>query len=407
MSFNRYTIENGWWPITGDFDHDVLPAIARGDFERVEWYRKYYPDEFQSFESVCKKKPPTNLIFGSNVKNRRKNLIKFIEDGMDVHFLNHNGENLLHQLIDSMSEKTKYDAAPIADVLIEHGVPVNQVDVFGFSPLHHSIKKYNILMGSYLINKGADVSLKSKRKGLFPLLMATQFGNFDFVKLLISSGADVNDTNHYGFTALHAACNNNREKIIDLLVRSGADATVVNEEGSTPFSLLNADKKDYFECIKLVSSLKFEGFTIPKKDIDSFLEKPSVGKFFTSLMDELDKMASNKFYPPYSLYSVLKMSTDITKLATLTKNKEFVEKFQESSSYIYYVTGCHMVDARKNFNQAIKIRDEFETVHSRLYSIFKDSLPDLVLRKLAGNLTVKNLPLDHFERLGILRQTDT
>lgn len=36
-------------------------------------------------------------------------------------------------------------------------------------------------------------------------------------------------------------------------------------------------------------------------------------------------MANTKFYQPYSYYSVLEMSSNIKKLAILTKNDEFVK----------------------------------------------------------------------------------
>lgn len=77
------------------------------------------------------------------------------------------------------------------------------------------------------------------------------------------------------------------------------------------------------------------------------------------------------------------------KLALLVKNKKFVLKFEENlDEFTYYRS-----DLRKVLSQAMELRDRSLVVDYRLYSVFGDFLPATVLRKLAKNLTLEDLPL--------------
>ena len=57
-----------------------------------------------------------------------------------------------------------------------------------------------------------------------PLLQAVEDGNLKKAQKLIAKGADANQTNSYGFTALSVAAGRGDEKMTQLLLQSGADA---------------------------------------------------------------------------------------------------------------------------------------------------------------------------------------
>ena len=71
------------------------------------------------------------------------------------------------------------------------------------------------------------------------------------VKLAVELGADVNATNEYGMTALHAACFINADNIVEFLVKSGADIDAKDVFGQTPVSIAShvivAALGDYFD----------------------------------------------------------------------------------------------------------------------------------------------------------------
>lgn len=68
--------------------------------------------------------------------------------------------------------------------------------------------------------------------GLTPLMLASAFGSYDAVKLLIDGGADVKAASTAGVTALHVAWRD--EAIVRLLLAQGADVQAKTQFGATP-----------------------------------------------------------------------------------------------------------------------------------------------------------------------------
>ena len=54
------------------------------------------------------------------------------------------------------------------------------------------------------------------------------------VSALVKAGANVNNTNNKGFTALHLSAGNSHSGVVKVLLRSGADRTIKNINGLTP-----------------------------------------------------------------------------------------------------------------------------------------------------------------------------
>jgi hypothetical protein len=74
---------------------------------------------------------------------------------------------------------------------------------------------------------------------------------FETVKVAIELGGDVNATNEYGMTALHASCFINADEIVEYLVKSGSDIDAMDIFGQTPVSITRhvivAGLGDYFD----------------------------------------------------------------------------------------------------------------------------------------------------------------
>jgi len=84
------------------------------------------------------------------------------------------------------------------------------------------IRKKDIKKLKEAIANGADVNARDK-SGFLPLCFASQAGNLEMVKILLSAGADVNAQEDYdGDTALSRAAN---QKVARLLIEAGATAT--------------------------------------------------------------------------------------------------------------------------------------------------------------------------------------
>ncbi len=75
-------------------------------------------------------------------------------------------------------------------------------------------------------------------------------GRLDQVKLELQNGADVNHADHSGYTALHAAAENDHLEVVKLLLAHGADRTAKVETGETPVDYARAH--GYEEVVRLL-----------------------------------------------------------------------------------------------------------------------------------------------------------
>ena len=103
-----------------------------------------------------------------------------------------------------------------------------------------------------LIEAGADVNATGEGKGsMTPLMWATNRGYANIVKLLITNGADINKTDEDRESALfvaiwHHSKDNDKSKIIKLLLKAGADVDSKRHKtagGESPLTLA-ADRGD-------------------------------------------------------------------------------------------------------------------------------------------------------------------
>ena len=83
-----------------------------------------------------------------------------------------------------------------------------------------------------LIDMGADVNQKDE-DGKTALMNASDKGQKEFVELLIQNGADVNECNGYGTTAFMMASMNNHKEIVEILIQQGVDVNHRDRDGDT------------------------------------------------------------------------------------------------------------------------------------------------------------------------------
>lgn len=329
-----------------------------------------------------------------NINTRKEILLLLIQHGLNIGYKNNkSGCNLLHESIHSTLYKS--DEVEISEILINYGVPVDELNTDGFSPLHCAIFKQNYELISFLIKSGADVN---KRTFLLesPLCLAVKYGDrLDIIDLLLSSGAEINTKNKFESTALHSACYYSKNKMISSLVQKGADLSAVDRRGMIPidYTLNYSHVYPYRRLgaiVKEIARLKFENLMVPDNNMHKIQGILRFKQHFEKCLAELDLMANSKFYGPYTYYSVLKIFLSTEKLACLLKNEKIVQQFRKNlNTFSHYRS-----DLKTIFKKAIRFRDMSNIVNDRLYAIFEKILPDIVIRKVAKNLTVEDLPVD-------------
>ena len=105
--------------------------------------------------------------------------------------------------------------------------------------LSDAIMMNDITSAKILIDAGADLSELDTRtfiggkNGRRPLNWASQYNYTNMIELLISAGADINQTNLSGYTPLHHAAENNAMASVKLLLSMGADVDKKTNDNHT------------------------------------------------------------------------------------------------------------------------------------------------------------------------------
>ena len=141
--------------------------------------------------------------------------------------------------------------AVLADVcecvpsLVEAGAHVN-VHSEAMSPLVCAAEKGQTQLVNYLIRAGADVNQKDY-KGMTALYSAARNRNIECIKILVKAGAEVNLTDREGCTPLMVAAANGYNRCLDQLMKTGADVNMGDHMGNT--ALMWASMADHWKCV--------------------------------------------------------------------------------------------------------------------------------------------------------------
>lgn len=92
----------------------------------------------------------------------------------------------------------------------------------GWTPLIYAAAGSQTDIARLLIERGAQVNAAAEN-GTTALMMAAREGHLSIVLLLMEKGADLNYRSPFGWTALGVAESRNRKDVVELLIRAGAE----------------------------------------------------------------------------------------------------------------------------------------------------------------------------------------
>jgi ankyrin repeat protein len=191
----------------------------------------------------------------------RADVVRFlVERGADIHARNSNGataifmaarsgnDTIVRYLLANGASPRDLDfrkqsplfragSPAIAAILIEEGIPLNDADSSGVTPLLSAVMGDRSDVAGYLLDRGAAADSYSNN-GEIPLHYAAKKGNTLLVRLLLEHGADPGIRDRFDNTPLHMA---KRAEIAALLLENGARADAANGAGFTPICVVNAD----------------------------------------------------------------------------------------------------------------------------------------------------------------------
>ena len=151
------------------------------------------------------------------------------------------------------------------NLLVQAGADVNVIDNITCStPLVMAAKgKYTNTI-QLLLQAGTSVNTANSHH-MSPIKVASEFGDKESVRLLIDTGADVNDS--LKISALQIAAGNRHDECIKMLLQAGAVVNMQNAWGIMP--LTNAAEMLHYKCMKVlieagadVNGVDFEGHMV-------------------------------------------------------------------------------------------------------------------------------------------------
>jgi Zn-dependent protease with chaperone function len=119
--------------------------------------------------------------------------------------------------------------------LLEDDEYLYEEELFDYPPVIEAFMAEDMELLQQLVADGADIDEKDS-EGFTALQYAVNWGDTETTEWLIQNGADVNTADNWGSTPLiNAVYNGTGIEIIELLLQNGADKTLVDSEGKTAY----------------------------------------------------------------------------------------------------------------------------------------------------------------------------
>lgn len=151
-------------------------------------------------------------------------------------------------------------------LLKDGGADPNIADGHGETALGYSVTNCPPEVTAKLIELGADPDKESLK--ILPLLNAASMGKWEHVRVLLNGGANPNQVQWNGLTALLQAVRYGYVDVIKLLLEAGADPTRIGPDGLDSFDLAQKAKSLEIRALLLMNGANVgAGPRLPRKSI--------------------------------------------------------------------------------------------------------------------------------------------
>lgn len=227
------------------------------------------------------------------------------------------------------------------------------------------------------------------------------------VEMLLKKGARVNDRFEYNQTLLHIVCHSENElknhlmlsnindhenlyissnvkaksKLALILLKHGANYDAIDEWRNTPLAYMHTDS---VKClVKEFAAFKFESESDSIEAEDS-THSSDFKRKWVQCFHELQRMKDINVYNDITLYEIFSMRKQIKRLTLLTKNAEFLQKFEwTTNNEVLNYYDDYLKDIVRN---AINKREILESEEKKIIEsglAKKFSLPTEIVQKIA------------------------
>jgi uncharacterized protein len=151
--------------------------------------------------------------------------------------------NVTQEIVDAA---TIGDETHLREMLEEDAALATVYSADGWTPLHLAAHFGHTAAARMLLAAGADVHAWSRNDLANQPLHAAVAGqaSVELITLLLDAGADVNASEHGGFTPIQQCAENGNLTVIELLLARGADAQAKADDGRTALAFALAGGHD-------------------------------------------------------------------------------------------------------------------------------------------------------------------
>ncbi|XP_043472524.1 ankyrin-1-like [Leptopilina heterotoma] len=265
-------------------DHDQTPLHFAAHIGSVEIIKILL--EKGAIVNATNKELNTPLhIAVSKINNLTESIIQLLlENGADLKIFNKYNRTP-HDMTYNTRIKRILSQHEIK-MLLDSGGDMEERDLAGFTALHRAVESEDYHLVEFLISKGSDVNAKTEFDET-PLHLACPIHHKEISLLLLRAGANVNATTREDNTPLHLAakhsCNDDDGDFLKMLLSNGANLKAENIYGLIPLNyavenksfrettILLGEKPNICDFpLKLAFCLSFLGFfsyTVPNLEI--------------------------------------------------------------------------------------------------------------------------------------------
>jgi ankyrin repeat protein/L-ascorbate metabolism protein UlaG (beta-lactamase superfamily) len=147
---------------------------------------------------------------------------------------------------------TEGNVAQVKKLIIKNPALLNGRSEAGRTALQLAAFSGQVEVVALLLEKGADVNMKSIKNKRSPLHFAVWKGHTKVAHLLLKGGADLESKEVDGETPLHYAAASGELSVVKLLVAKGAKVNYVSRIGTTPLSYAVSRRGGFPEIIKFL-----------------------------------------------------------------------------------------------------------------------------------------------------------
>ncbi|KAK7485350.1 hypothetical protein BaRGS_00023449, partial [Batillaria attramentaria] len=171
---------------------------------------------------------------------------------------NYEGETPVHHAAELLSEQThdEFEDTDLIRLLLDfEGDLKAQTRLTCETPLHYCARAGNVNIMQELVRHLKHAKLqgainRQAKNGQSPLLVASEQGHLEIVKILLKHHARVDVFDEHGKAALHLACENGHERVADTLLWHKAFVNAKSKQGLSPLHLAAAN--GYNNLVKLL-----------------------------------------------------------------------------------------------------------------------------------------------------------